>query len=89
LAAAATPPTAANSASETNPAEDFPSYGLALAFTTRRIKDLEWKKHLRRKHLQPDKAISSNRDPDTLHVSTIYELLLQDPSILAVNKLYQ
>jgi hypothetical protein len=86
LAATASPPTAANNiASETtNPAEDLPSYGLALPLTPRRSKDLEWKNHLQRKRLQTDKASSASRDPGTLHVSTIYELLLQDPSILAV-----
>jgi ankyrin repeat protein len=89
LAATATPPAAAanNASSETtittNPAkDDLPSYGLALT-TTRRIKDLEWKNHLQRKRLQPDEVSSNSRNPDALHVSTIYELLLQDPSILA------
>ena len=75
LAATATPPTSANSASaETNPAEDLPSYGLALPLATRRVTDLERKNHLQRKRLEPDDASRS---------STIYELLLQDPSILA------
>lgn len=85
LAATATlPATSSHSASETNPADDLPSYGLSLPLTTtRRAKNLEWKNHLQRKHLESDEANRSSRDPDTLHVSTIYELLLQDPSILA------
>lgn len=81
-----TPPVAAISSTEVNPAEDIPSHGLPLPLSpsTRSHKDLEWKSHMQRKRLPPDEASSASRgDPDTLHVSTIYELLLQDPSIFA------